>query len=99
MLYLNAHQWGFQFPLVLKMAKAGYPIRGITIGAGVPSTEKATEIFEQMIQSHIYIIGFKPGSVSAIFSVLELASHAPPPMKIMLQWTSGRGGGCFLSLF
>lgn len=46
MLYLNAYLWGFQFPLVLELAKSGYPIESITIAAGVPTHDKAMEILD-----------------------------------------------------
>mmetsp|Transcript_17053 Transcript_17053/g.37202 ORF Transcript_17053/g.37202 Transcript_17053/m.37202 type:complete len:3767 (-) Transcript_17053:37-11337(-) len=92
MLYLNAYQWGFQFPMVLECAKQGYPIESITIGAGVPSPEKAEEIFQGLGEAGIDYIGFKPGSIQAIHDVLELAD-LNPGFHIMLQWTSGRGGG------
>jgi len=92
MLYLNARQWGFQFPLVLELANEGFPIESITIGAGVPSPSKAEEIFEGLRSAKISLIGFKPGSVGAIRDVLELAK-LDRGMKVMLQWTSGRGGG------
>jgi fatty acid synthase subunit beta len=92
MLYLNSHQWNFQFPLVLEYARAGYPIQSITIGAGVPSPDKAEEIFAGLQEAGIGMIGFKPGSVAAIGDVLELA-RLNPSTQVMLQWTSGRGGG------
>lgn len=92
MLYLNAYQWGFQFPLVCELAKAGLPIESITIGAGVPTEEKAKDIFDGLQGAGINLIGFKPGSKQAIRDVLQLASLRPS-MNIMLQWTSGRGGG------
>jgi hypothetical protein len=48
LLYLNQRQWGFQFPLVLQLRRQGYPISGITIGAGVPTPDRAKEIIDSM---------------------------------------------------
>lgn len=92
MLFLNPTQWGMQFPLVVKLAKEGIPIEGITIGAGVPSLEKATEIIAALHEAGLQHIGFKPGSVDSIHQVIEIA-RANPHMTVLLQWTGGRGGG------
>ena len=92
MLFLNPTQWGMQFPLVVKLAKEGVPIEGITIGAGVPSLEKATEIISALREAGLQHIGFKPGSIDSIHQVIEIA-RANPQMTILLQWTGGRGGG------
>lgn len=92
MLFLNPSQWGMQFPLVLKLAKEGVPIEGITIGAGVPSLEKASEIIDALHEAGIRNLGLKPGSIDAIRQVVAIA-QANPHMTIILQWTGGRGGG------
>lgn len=92
MLYLNAKQWGFQFPMVLRMRRAGVPIESITIGAGIPTTERAVEMMRELQAAGINLIAFKPGSVDGIYAVLEIAS-ALPTMNVMLQWTGGRAGG------
>lgn len=92
MLFLNPTQWGMQFPLVVKLAKEGVPIEGITIGAGVPSLEKATEIITALREAGLQHIGFKPGSIDSIHQVVDIA-RANPQMTILLQWTGGRGGG------
>eukprot|EP01114_Cavostelium_apophysatum_P006579 TRINITY_DN1795_c0_g1_i2.p1 TRINITY_DN1795_c0_g1~~TRINITY_DN1795_c0_g1_i2.p1 ORF type:complete len:3793 (+),score=1033.24 TRINITY_DN1795_c0_g1_i2:910-11379(+) len=91
-LYLNQKQWGFQFPMSLQMRSEGVPIDSITIGAGVPSLEKASEIIQGMKEAGLRFLGFKPGSVSAIKQVVQIAKHNPN-FHIMLQWTGGRGGG------
>ncbi|GAB9476399.1 Fatty acid synthase subunit alpha, partial [Globisporangium polare] len=92
MLYLNAKQWGFQFPTVVRLRKSGMPIESITIGAGIPTKDRALEIMADLFSAGIKVIGFKPGSVEGINSVLEIAS-ANPSMSVMLQWTGGRAGG------
>ncbi|CAI5733880.1 unnamed protein product [Peronospora farinosa] len=92
MLYLNAKQWGFQFPMVLRMRRSGVPIESITIGAGIPTTERALEIMSQLEAAGIKLVCFKPGSVDGIHAVLEIAA-ATPSMNVMMQWTGGRAGG------
>ena len=61
----------------------------MTIGAGVPSIEVATEYIEDLGLTHL---GLKPGSVDAISQVIAIAK-AHPTFPIVLQWTGGRGGG------
>ncbi|POM61756.1 Fatty acid synthase subunit alpha, partial [Phytophthora palmivora] len=92
MLYLNAKQWGFQFPMVLRMRRSGVPIESITIGAGIPTMERALEMMSQLEAVGIKVVCFKPGSVDGIHAVLEIAA-AVPTMNVMLQWTGGRAGG------
>ncbi|TYZ68250.1 hypothetical protein PybrP1_005286 [[Pythium] brassicae (nom. inval.)] len=92
MLYLNAKQWGFQFPMVLRLRKSGVPIESITIGAGIPTKERALELMADLHAAGIKAIGFKPGSLDGIHAVLDIAS-ANPSMSVMLQWTGGRAGG------
>ncbi|CAH0517169.1 unnamed protein product [Peronospora belbahrii] len=92
MLYLNAKQWGFQFPMVLRMRRSGMPIESITIGAGIPTMERALEIMSQLKAVGIKLVCFKPGSADGIRAVLEIAV-AMPSMNVMVQWTGGRAGG------
>ncbi|KAF4131937.1 4'-phosphopantetheinyl transferase domain-containing protein [Phytophthora infestans] len=92
MLYLNAKQWGFQFPMVLRMRRSGVPIESITIGAGIPTKERALEMMSQLEDVGTKVVCLKPGSVDGIHAVLEIA-EAMPSMTVMLQWTGGRAGG------
>lgn len=92
LLYLNAKQWAFQYPLVLQMRENGVPIQSVTIAAGVPTYEKAQEILSELHRVGIYTVAFKPGSTQAIYDVLHIA-EMHPEMNIMLQWTGGRAGG------
>lgn len=92
LLYLNPRQWAFQFPLMLELRKAGWPIDGMTIGAGVPTAGKAKEILAACAQAGLRFVAFKPGSLQAIRRTLEIAK-ACPYMPVVLQWTGGRAGG------
>lgn len=80
-------QWGI--PLIKEMREKGFPIQSLTIGAGVPSLEVATEYIETLGLTHL---GLKPGSIDAINQVITIAK-AHPNFPIVLQWTGGRGGG------
>lgn len=92
LLYLNAKQWGFQFPLALAMRGDGYPIESITVAAGVPSLDVANNIIASMKRCGMPYISFKPGSKDAILSVIAIA-RSNPAYPIVVQWTGGRGGG------
>jgi fatty acid synthase subunit beta len=92
MLYLNAKQWNFQFPMVCKMRAQGTPIVSVTIAAGIPTPDTAKELMEQLLRAGINIVAFKPGSLNAIMQVVEIAK-LNPDMNIILQWTGGRAGG------
>ncbi|EXL63657.1 fatty acid synthase subunit beta, fungi type, partial [Fusarium oxysporum f. sp. conglutinans race 2 54008] len=89
LIYVNPRAMAWQIPLIGKLRSEGVPIEGLTIGAGVPSMEVAQEYIETLGLKHI---SFKPGSVDAIQSVINIA-RANPHFPIMLQWTGGRGGG------
>eukprot|EP01119_Soliformovum_irregulare_P010017 TRINITY_DN2425_c0_g2_i3.p1 TRINITY_DN2425_c0_g2~~TRINITY_DN2425_c0_g2_i3.p1 ORF type:complete len:3502 (-),score=1233.34 TRINITY_DN2425_c0_g2_i3:1297-11802(-) len=92
LLYLNQRLWGFQFPMIERLRREGYPIEGITIAAGVPSVEKSQEILGICQDIGLTHVSFKPGSVRDIELVCQIA-HLHPDMNIVLQWTGGRGGG------
>ena len=62
-LYLNAHQWGFQYPLAVALRKQGYPIDGLCVAAGVPSADTANDIIANLQAAGFRHVAFKPGSV------------------------------------
>ncbi|CAI4590099.1 BCE_3a_G0032390.mRNA.1.CDS.1 [Saccharomyces cerevisiae] len=89
LIYVNPFmlQWGI--PLIKELRSKGYPIQFLTIGAGVPSLEVASEYIETL---GLKYLGLKPGSIDAISQVINIAK-AHPNFPIALQWTGGRGGG------
>jgi fatty acid synthase subunit beta, fungi type len=89
LIYVNPRAMQWQIPLIGKLRAEGIPIEGLTIGAGVPSIEVAQEYIDTLGLKHI---SFKPGSVEAIQSVINIAK-ASPHFPVVLQWTGGRGGG------
>lgn len=92
LLFLNAKQWSFQFPMIKQLVAEGAPIEGICIAAGVPSLEKIDEIMQELRACNIKQVAFKPGSIDAIRSVVEIA-RIHKDMTIIVQWTGGRAGG------
>ena len=89
LIYVNPRAMAWQIPLIKSLRAEGIPIEGLTIGAGVPSLEVASEYITDLGLKHI---GFKPSSVETIQNVLTVAA-AHPHFPVLLQWTSGRGGG------
>ena len=89
LIYVNPRAMAWQIPMIGQLRADGVPIEGLTIGAGVPSIEIANEYIETLGIKHI---AFKPGSVEAIQAVINVAL-ANPHFPMILQWTSGRGGG------
>jgi len=92
LLFLNQRQWAFQFPLVLELRRQGVPIDGLTVAAGVPSVDKATEIITAVQGAGMRYVALKPGSVDAIRRVIAIAK-ANPDFPVVVQWTGGRAGG------
>ncbi|KAL9640019.1 MAG: hypothetical protein Q9164_000554 [Protoblastenia rupestris] len=88
-IYANPKAVGWQIPLIQDLVRRGYPVDGLTIGAGVPSAEIVKEYIETMGLKHI---SFKPGSTDAIKHVINIA-RTYPKFTIGLQWTGGRAGG------
>ncbi|SPN99679.1 probable fatty-acyl-CoA synthase, beta subunit [Cephalotrichum gorgonifer] len=89
LIYVNPAAMSWQIPLLGRLRGEGVPIQGLTIGAGVPSIEVANEYIQTL---GIKYISFKPGSVDAIQSVINIA-NANPTFPVILQWTGGRAGG------
>ena len=88
-IYADRKAVEWQIPMIQGLVRKGYPIDGLTIGAGVPSAEIVKEYIETMGLKHM---SFKPGSTDAIMRVIDIAkAHSDFP--IGLQWTGGRAGG------
>ncbi len=89
MIYASPKMIAWQIPLLRNLCAQGVPIKGVTIGAGVPSLEIANEYIRTL---GIRQIGFKPASKESIRQVIDIA-EANPGFPVFLQWTGGRGGG------
>ncbi|KAJ2746708.1 fatty acid synthase alpha subunit Lsd1 [Coemansia sp. BCRC 34301] len=91
-IYINQHQWSFQFPALLRLRAKGVPIAGLCIGGGVPSLDSATTIIDSLRSSSIRHVAFKPSTAKAIRHVVSIAK-AHNDFPVVLQWTGGRAGG------
>lgn len=91
-IYANPRLWSWQFSLAIEMRLAGYPIDGVTIGAGVPTKEAASDIVTEMIKAGMRYVAFKPSSRDTIKRVMDIAK-LNPQIAVILQWTSGQAGG------
>ena len=89
LIYSSPRAITWQIPLIRSLTAKGVNIDGLTIGAGVPSTDVANEYIRTLGLKHIT---FKPGSLNAIVQVVIIAK-LNPSFPIILQWTGGRGGG------
>lgn len=89
LIYVSPRQIAWQIPLLGALIAQGTRIEGLTIGGGVPSIDIATEWIRTLGLKHIT---FKPGSISAIEQVLDIADRNAD-FPIGLQWTGGRAGG------
>ena len=89
LIYASPRAIAWQVPLLRQLIREGVPIDGMTIGAGIPSTDVAHEYITTI---GLKYIGFKPGSVDSIRQVIDIA-NAHRDFPIVVQWTGGRGGG------
>lgn len=88
-LYVNPMMLQWCIPMVGQLRTQGFPIDGLTIGAGVPSLDVANEYIRGLGLKHI---SFKPGTVESIRQCIAIAA-ANPDFPVIVQWTGGRGGG------
>ncbi|SDT16126.1 fatty acid synthase, bacterial type [Nocardioides scoriae] len=75
-LFLDPYLWKMQVGgqrLVQKARLAGAPLDGLVISAGVPETEDAVGIIEDLHAAGIGYVVFKPGTVKQIRQVLAIA--------------------------
>jgi enoyl reductase-like protein len=86
-LYINLHQFTFQFLLWQEMHKEGFPFKGFCIAAGIPTTKKVVKIIDSLHRVSIHNVNFKPGSMDSIWQVINIAT-ANPSFPIIMQWTS-----------
>ena len=63
LIYVNPRALQWQIPLLGQLRAQGVLIKGLTIGAGVPSIDVAQEYIKTLGLKHI---SFKPGSMDGI---------------------------------
>ncbi|KAK9426783.1 putative Fatty acid synthase beta subunit hexB [Seiridium unicorne] len=89
LIYAKPKTIGWQVSTLRKLVNEGIHVDGLTIGAGIPSLDVVRNYIENLGLRHI---SFKPGSLSAIGQVINIAEQYPE-VPIGLQWTGGRAGG------
>lgn len=94
-LYLDPYLWNLHLGangVIFDLLRAGAPIRGITVSAGIPPLDEATALIEQLTDLGVETVTFKPGTVEGIGQVVEIANAvAPRPIAVHIE--GGRAGG------
>lgn len=93
-LFLDPYLWKLQLGgqrLVQKARLAGAPFDGVVISAGVPELEDAVAIIEDLHESGISHVVFKPGTVKQIRQVLAIAREVDTTVIVHIE--GGVAGG------
>ena len=72
--------------------RAGAPLAGLTISAGVPDVEEAVALLDELARAGLRLNAFKPGTVEQVRQVLAIADAAPQH-TIAVHLEGGQGGG------
>lgn len=98
-LLLDPYLWKLQLgqnKLVQKARIAGAPIDGVIVTAGVPESDEAIALAEELEEAGITHLVFKPGTVKQIRQVLEIADkldETRPGTSLIVQIEGGKAGG------
>jgi enoyl reductase-like protein/3-oxoacyl-ACP reductase-like protein/acyl dehydratase len=93
-LHLDPWLWDLHVGkgLLVKARKAGVPVDGITVSAGIPERDVAVRLVRQWRQAGIAHIAFKPGTGPQIDQVCAIAA-ALPEVALHAQIEGGKAGG------
>ena len=94
-LYLDRNLWDLHFgrhQLVLKARRAGTPLAGLTVSAGVPEVAEAVELLDRLAAEGMVHNAFKPGTLGQVAQVLAIAD-AVPRHTVFVHLEGGKGGG------
>ena len=94
-MFMDRYLWNLHLGTqrLLSRARAGgAPIDGITISAGIPELEEATELLGRLRAEGFPYVAFKPGTVDQIRQVLAIAA-AVPDTPVLMQIEDGHAGG------
>ncbi len=78
--------------VVVEARRAGAPLVGLTVSAGIPEVEEAIALLDALAAAGMCLNAFKPGTVEQIRHVLAIADAAPQH-TIAVHVEGGRGGG------
>ena len=94
-LLLDRHLWALHVDreaLVTGARRAGAPLYGLTVSAGVPEVDDAIALLDSLAAAGLALNAFKPGTVDQVRRVLAIADAAPHH-TIAVHVEGGRGGG------
>lgn len=94
-LYLDPYLWGLQLGrarLVQAARRAGAPICGVTVSAGIPPLDEAVALLDELAELGMWCNAFKPGTVEQVAQVLAIADAAPDH-TVFVHLEGGTAGG------
>ncbi|WP_082440309.1 type I polyketide synthase [Bifidobacterium aesculapii] len=94
-MLLNPTLWKLHFgsqDIAGKARRAGAPLDGVTLSAGLPEPDKAGALFDKLHADGFVYISLKVGSVNQIRQAVAIAKDHPET-TLILQVEDGRGGG------
>ncbi|MGI9576641.1 MAG: fatty acid synthase subunit beta domain-containing protein [Microthrixaceae bacterium] len=93
-LHLDPYLWNLHLGrdrLVQRARINGAPICGVTISAGVPESEEAADLLDELNELGIWLNAFKPGDVAGVRKVLAIAKQTDHDVWLHLE--GGLAGG------
>ena len=94
-LFLDRYLWDMQLGtsrLTQKALAAGRPLRGVTVSAGIPDVEEATQLLRELQRLGAWHNAFKPGTVAQVNQVIAIA-EAVPDLTVFMHLEGGKAGG------
>ena len=94
-LLLDRHLWALHVEadaLLFGARRAGAPLAGLTVSAGIPDVEDAIALLDRLAAAGMRLNAFKPGTVEQVQRLLAIADAAPHH-TIAAHLEGGRGGG------
>ncbi|MEM1008154.1 MAG: fatty acid synthase subunit beta domain-containing protein, partial [Myxococcota bacterium] len=94
-LYLDPYLWDLHVRktgLVQKARRAGYPLCGVTISAGIPEVDEAVKWLDEFVSLGLWLNALKPGTVAQVRQVVKIA-QAVPHHTLFLHLEGGKAGG------
>ncbi|GAA3543857.1 putative fatty acid synthase Fas [Aeromicrobium flavum] len=93
-LFLDPYLWRLQLGqnrLVQRARAAGAPIDAVIVTAGIPELDDAVTLVDELTETGIEHVVFKPGTVRQIREVLAIAKQVE--RTVIVQVEGGRAGG------
>lgn len=94
-LFLDPYLWGLHLgrtALVQRARRAGMPISGVIVSAGVPELDAAQGLLDELAGLGMRWNGFKPGTLAQIEQVAKIAERCREH-TIYVQIEGGKAGG------